>query len=331
MRNTRNKKLKALVVGYGSVGRRHAENLRALGAGKIFFLRHKASGTQPPGHTASFSEALGFKPDFAIIANPTSLHLPIALRLAKAGIHLFIEKPLSDKWNDVSRLISLSRARKLVTMVGYDFRFHPQLIKIKKLIDGGAIGKVLSGRASAGQYLPDWHPGEDYRKGYAARKDLGGGAILTLIHEIDYLSWIMGEPKSVFCLAAKISKLEIDVEDVAEIVIKYGNGAVGEIHLDYLQRVPRRNLEIIGEKGTILWDYFSGEMKVFTVKSKKWSVHKMPKSFNRNRMFADEMKHFLDCVIKRKETDIPLSLGAGSLKVALSAKRSSLSGKAINL
>lgn len=323
------RKLTALVIGCGSIGARHAENLKALGVGKIFFLRHSKSGKLPAGHFASLSAALRENPDFAVIANPTSLHLSVAARLAKKGIDLFIEKPLSNSARGVSELTRIVKNKKLVTMVGYNFRFHPQLIQIKKLIESGAIGKVLSARVEVGQYLPDWHPGEDYAVGYAAKKSLGGGVILTLIHEIDYMSWLMGKPKRVFCFADKVSNLKIDVEDAAEILIQYDNGALGEAHLDYLQRVPRRNLEIVGEKGTILWDYFDGEIKVY--KNKKWSAHKLSRKFDRNQMFVREMKHFLDCVGKREETMIPIAEGAKSLGIALSAKKSSSTGKVISL
>lgn len=325
------RKLTALVIGYGSIGRRHAKNLQALGVGKIFFLRHTKSKNFPAGHLASLSSVLRENPDFAVIANPTSLHMSPATRLAKAGINLFIEKPLSNSTRGVSELMRIVKNKKLVTMVGYNFRFHPQLIQIKRLLGTGVIGKVLSGRVEVGQYLPDWHPSEDYTVGYAAKKSLGGGVILTLIHEIDYLSWLIGKPKKVFCFADKVSNLKIDVEDVAEILIQYGNGAIGEVHLDYLQRIPRRNLEIIGEKGTILWDYFDGEIKVYKTGEKKWSTHKLPKNFDRNQMFVREMKHFLECVGNRKETMIPIVEGAKSLRVALSAKKSSSTGKVISL
>lgn len=322
------RKLTALVVGYGSIGKRHAKNLQALGVGKIFFLRHSKSKNLPVGHFPSLSAALRENPDFAVIANPTSLHLSVAARLAKEGIDLFLEKPLSNSTHGVSELMRIVKNKKLVTMVGYNFRFHPQLIQIKKLTESGVIGKALSARVEVGQYLPDWHPDEDYTKGYAAKKSLGGGVILTLIHEIDYMSWLMGKPKRVFCLADKVSNLKIDVEDVAEILIQYDNRAIGEAHLDYLQRVPRRNLEIIGEKGMILWDYFDGEIKIY--KNKKWSTYKLSKNFDRNQMFMREMKHFLGCVREGKETAIPIAEGAKSLRVALAAKKSASTGKLIN-
>lgn len=331
MVKTYNKKIKALIVGYGSIGKRHETNLRALGVRDIFLLRHAKQGKLSKNNFTDLKQVLARKPDIAIIANPTSLHVQAALRLAKAGVDLFIEKPISNSENGVAELVRIAKVKKLVTMIGYNFRFHPQLIQIKKLIETWAIGKVFSGRVEVGQYLPDWHPGEDYRKGYAARKSLGGGVILTLIHEIDYLSWLIGAPARVFCLADKVSNLKIDVEDTAEILIKYGNNAIGAVHLDYLQRVPRRNLEIIGEEGTILWDYFDGEIKVYTVKDKKWNSYKLSKHFDRNQMFVDEMKHFLDCVRKRKQTSINLIEGVKSLRVALAAKKSSATGRVINL
>lgn len=327
----RRKQLKALVVGFGSIGKRHAANLRKLGVHDIVFLRHGASRRLPSGHVSSIREALTIKPDVAIIANPTSLHVPVAVRLAAAGVHIFIEKPLSQTMRGVPELLSVVRRKKLVTMTGYNFRFHPQLIRMKRLIDSGTIGKVLSARVEVGQYLPDWHPGEDYRKGYAARKVLGGGVILTLIHEIDYLSWLIGKPEKVFCFAGHLSRFKLDVEDVAEIILRYRGGALGEVHLDYMQRVPSRSMQIIGEEGTMLWDYFQGELRLYSVKTKKWTAYRDPKNFDRNAMFLDEMKQFLTCVRGRKQTTVPFSEGVASLRIALAAKKSAASGKMIRL
>jgi predicted dehydrogenase len=202
---------------------------------------------------------------------------------------------------------------------------------MKELLNRGVIGKVISARVEAGQYLPDWHPGEDYRKGYAARKALGGGVILTLIHEIDYLSWFLGKPRAVFCFADHLSDLKLDVEDVAEILIRFRGGAVGEVHLDYIQRTPSRSAQIIGTKGTMRWDYFKGELRVYSAKTKKWIVYRDPKNFDRNMMFLDEMKQFLACVRGKKQTTIPLSEGVASLRTALAAKRSAKQHSVISL
>lgn len=330
-RKVRDKQLTALIVGFGSIGKRHAENLRKLSIRDIIFLRHAARGRLPANHVASIAAALARKPDFAIIANPTSLHISAAKRLARAGVHLFIEKPLSHTMTGIPELIRTARRKKLTTMVGYNFRFHPQLRRMKELLDRGVIGKVVSARVEAGQYLPDWHPGEDYRKGYAARKALGGGVILTLIHEIDYISWLLGKPEAVFCFADHLSDLRIDVEDVAEILIRFRGGAVGEVHLDYIQRAPARRAQIIGTKGTMRWDYFKGELRVYSAKTKKWIVHRDPKNFDRNTMFLQETKHFLACVRGGKQTAIPLREGVASLRTALAAKQSAASGTMIRL
>lgn len=324
-------KLKGVIVGYGSIGRRHAQNLFSLGVREIFFLRHKKRGVLPAHHFVDIQSVLDRKPDFAIIANPTSAHIPLALAFAKAGMNLFVEKPLSHTMRGVRELMAAARAKKLVTMVGYNFRFHPQLQYIKKILDGNGIGKVVSGRASAGQYLPDWHPEEDYARGYAARRALGGGVILTLIHEIDYLSWLLGEPQRVFCMDGKLSGLALDTEDVADILIKYRGGAHGAVHLDYVQRAPRRTLEIIGTEGTILWDYDAGTLRLYRAKEKKWRTHTLPRAFTRNTMFLLEMKHFLDCVRHGRQTEIPFAEGARSLATALAAKKSSVREKLIKL
>ncbi|MBU1179646.1 Gfo/Idh/MocA family oxidoreductase, partial [Patescibacteria group bacterium] len=231
--------MRILVVGFGSIGRRHVKNLLSLGVDDILLYRRSKKGNEfnIPEYD-DLDEALAQKPDAVLIANPTALHIPIAIKAARVGAHLFIEKPLSHNLEGVEELSRIIKEKGLISMIAYQYRFHPALQKIKELIDSGVLGKIIFGRVEVGQYLPDWHPGEDYRKGYSARKDLGGGVILTLIHEIDYLTWLLGKPKSVSSVAGHFSNLEIDIEDLAEISVKYENGALGQIHLDCIQKAP---------------------------------------------------------------------------------------------
>ena len=142
-------------------------------------------------------------------------------------------------------------------LVGFQFRFHPGLRQVKQLLDEGAIGKPLSARAHWGEYLPNWHPWEDYRLGYAARPELGGGVVLTLSHPLDYLRWLLGEVESLWLLPA-IKGLGMPVEDLAEIGLRFSKGAIGSLHLDYDQRPPSHTLEIMGTHGTIRWDNADG-------------------------------------------------------------------------
>lgn len=324
------KNVKALIVGLGSIGKRHETNLKQLGVIDFLYLHHGKEDKKVPHHYYRLEDAINEKPTVAIITNPSSLHIPLATKLARAGIHLFIEKPLSNTLRGVNVLTREVKKKKLVVMVGLNFRFHPQVQKILELLETGAIGKALSADIAVGQYLPDWHPGEDYRKGFAAREDLGGGVALTLIHEIDYAGFWFGKAKSVFALFDRVSNLGIETEDVAEFLVKYKSGTLAHIHLDYLARAPLRSTTIIGEKGTIIWNYFTKEIKLYTSAKGVWETFLEPQ-FDRNSMFMLEMKAFLGAVDGGMKSPINLEEGLESLKVVLAGKKASVQKKMVLL
>ena len=210
-----------------------------------------------------------------VICTPNNLHIPIALKACEENCHIFTEKPLSHNLDNVDRLIKLAEERNLVLMVGYCLRFHPALIFIKKVIDERKIGNILSFRFEVGSYLPEWRPGSDYRKNYAVSPSSGGGVILDLSHEIDYIQWLGGKVREVFCYSDTLSDLEIKTEDTAEILLRFENRAIGEVHMDYVQRAPRRDYQIIGDKGTILCDYNEETVKVLEEKIPENSVARL--------------------------------------------------------
>ena len=254
--------MRALIVSLGSIGRRHLANLRQLlPDAEITVLRHEGGASAPAelrslaNHVVySLEEALETRPAFAVIASPAPFHVAVADRLARHGIHLFMEKPISDRADGVQGLIDLCRQRNVVLAVGYDLRFEPSLIAVHDAVHSGRIGRVMGFRAEVGQYLPDWRPTADYRQTVSARKELGGGVLLELSHEFDYARWIVGEVAEVFAQATRVSDLEIDVEDLAEVVLRFSNGAVGSVHLDMVQASPTRTCRIIGTEGTLTWD-----------------------------------------------------------------------------
>jgi len=178
-------------------------------------------------------------------------------------------------------------------MVGFHFRFHPVLNQLKTLIESSQLGKPLSAHAHWGEYLPGWHPWEDYRRSYAARADLGGGVVNTLSHPLDYLRWLLGEVESVSAWTGKLSELEMDVEDHADILLRFAAGEVASVHLDYYQRPSSHTLEITCEDGRICWDNATGEAQVFHAQSGAANLLVPPEGFERNQMFLDEMATFV--------------------------------------
>ena len=329
--------LRFLVIGCGSIGKRHIGNLIALNAEEIlaFDIRadRRSEVERQFGIEAldDLEDAWKRRPDVALITVPTSLHVPLALQAAERGCHLFIEKPLSDCLEGVDQLLEVVREQNLVTLVGCNMRFHPGLMMVKKLIDEGTVGCVVAARVEVGQYLPDWHPWEDYRQGYSARRELGGGVILDAIHEIDYIRWMLGEVKAVTCSAGKLSHLDIETEDTAAILLRFTDGAIGEVHMDYVQRAYSRTCHVIGDEGTIRWDDALGEVCSYSAGTREWQVFTNPSGWEVNQMYLDEMRHFLRCLAGEEEPALDVFGAARVLEVALAAKASAKTGQLIRL
>jgi predicted dehydrogenase len=349
-----------LIAGYGSIGRRHVRNLQSLGCSQFVFYRTRR-GAMPEESTAGASgssddkrqngaaaasvevtdldSAFSYRPQIAVVSNPSAAHIEVALAAARRGCDLFIEKPLSDSLAGCDELRAIVREKKLVAMIGCQFRFHPLLIQLRQGLQDGKLGIVAGARAEWGEYLPDWHPWEDHRTSYSARADLGGGVILTLIHPLDYMYWLFGPTKRVQATTRPIPSLQTPAgEDWAEITIDFQSGVVGQVHLDYLQRPAVHRLTVWGDRGRAEWDYHAGTLRWEThgiessrqttasPQSSTVTLKKTPAGFERNTMFVDEMRYFLDCVKTRQTPAIPLSDGIAVLEMAMAAKRSAASG-----
>ncbi len=332
--------MKFLIAGLGSIGRRHLRNLVALGENHILLHRTHRS-TLPDDELTGFpvetdlDAALAHKPDAVIISNPTALHLDVAIPAAEAGCHLFLEKPVSHSLERVDQLRRAVQQGGGKVVVGFQFRFHPGLQKIARLLGEGAIGRPISVRAHWGEYLPVWHPWEDYRQSYSARSDLGGGVILTLCHPLDYLRWLFGEVESLWAFAGKLSDLEVQVEDVAEIGLRFSNGVLGSVHLDYVQRPPAHRLEITGTQGTIRWDNADGIVHLAQTASNgkvsPWISFPPPDNFERNEMFLDELRHLLAVMCGEVAPLCSLNDGVQALRLALAAHHSAREGRLITV
>ncbi len=329
--------MKYLIVGLGSIGRRHLRNLVAIGEADILLYRTHQS-TLPDEALAPFPvetdlmKALAHQPDAVIIANPTALHLPTALPAAEAGCHLLLEKPVTDRRD--STLDELRQAAAPVeerTLVGFQFRFHPVLSRIRDILQSGQIGRPLSVRVHWGEYLPGWHPWEDYRQSYAARGDLGGGVVNTLCHPLDYLRWLIGEVASLSACTAQVSDLELDVEDVAEINLQFESGCVGSVHLDYFQRPPAHWLEINCTEGHIRWDNATAAARVFDAEKGTWTTLDPPADFERNQLFLDEIQHFAALVRGEERSRCHLEDGIQALALTEAVHASAREGRRVTL
>lgn len=328
--------MKFLVVGCGSIGKRHIRNLRSLGHKDILACDIKKERLDEVKKYKvktfdNLDNALKQKVDAVLICTPSSLHLQPSLLALEKGCHLFIEKPISHTLNGLNEAIAISEERRLVTMVGFNLRFEKGLKTLKKLLDQNVVGKVTTAICIAGQYLPDQHPWEDYRYGYAANKSLGGGVILDGIHEMDYLSWFLGDVKEIVCFADKLSTLEMDTEDSTAVLLRFEKGEIGVIQMDYVKRAYERTCEIIGEEGIMKWDFKEHTVKLFSAKTKEWKTIQYDRKYDINQMYVDEMKFFVECVKGKEKPPVDALKGKKILEVALAAKESVNTKRVVSL
>jgi glutamate-1-semialdehyde aminotransferase/spore coat polysaccharide biosynthesis protein SpsF (cytidylyltransferase family)/predicted dehydrogenase len=323
---------RVLTVGCGSIGRRHAKNLKALGVRQLGFCDTNSEALKKcceevPGDVFSdYGEALQkFKPEVVLICTPPVYHVEEALAALRAHAHVFIEKPLSHESSGIQALIAEARRRDRNVQIGYNMRFHPGLQILKELIDSGKIGRVLWLNVEAGQYLPDWRPWQNYRDSYSARQELGGGIILDGSHELDYICWLLGRPTDVTCRAEHLSSLDVDVEDSAWIYLSFSERRRAELHLDFVQRAYTRTCKVVGESGTALWDFNIQEVRWFSSEQQIWNT--IPYIFVPNDMYVAEMVHFLESLGSKTGPMVDLEQGRDVIRVVEAAKKSSEDGK----
>ena len=301
--------MKILVIGAGSIGRRHINNLNTLGYEDIDVLDINninldliLKGFKINRIFNNSEEVKYNKYDIGFVLTPPIYHMDYAMSLAQEGVNLFIEKPLSHNLKNVNNLIDISEKNKLIVAVGYNLKFQNGIKKLKSSILNNEIGKIYHISARYSQYLPDWRKNIDYSKNYTAIKKLGGGILLDGSHEIDYINWLANsrikEVKSIF---GKKSNLNIDVEDCADILLQYENNITANIHLDMIEQGYNRNCEIIGENGNLKWDFSSNIFEYYNGLINKLKVKRL---ISKNDSYIDELKHFLNCI---KNNSMPLS------------------------
>jgi len=327
--------MNVLIIGRGSIGRKHLETLTCLQK-KYKLTVHTF---EPTGHGKDYfkelkNALLDKNIGVAFVCNPTSQHIETTRMCLMAGAHVFLEKPIAAQWDAkaFAGIQKLLKQKKLTLMVGYDMRFNPWIEKMKTIVESGAVGDIWGARVMAGQYLPDWRPQSDYRKSYSAQKALGGGVLLDLSHELDYLQWLVPKKVSrVNAMNIRTGRLQIETEDISSIMIEYEDHSVAHVHLDYLNVPYRRSLELYGDKGTVLWDDNTHEIRLFTKKENKWQKLTVPKKETTGAaIFQKELSHFFDCIKGHTE---PLNSFENSIRVMMlisKAVRSSATLKTIS-
>lgn len=289
---------RVLVVGLGSAGRRHARLLRQeLPNVTLTALRHQRTDSDDPPtlvdrHVYSMEDALSTEPDAAVVANPASHHVDTALPLIRASVPLLVEKPIAARSEGARRLLDVARESGVPLMVGYNLRFHPLLRRARTLLEAGEIGNLWGTQAHAGEHLSNWRPGRDPRGTVSARSELGGGVVLELSHEIDYVQWLAGEVVNASGRTARLGDVTVDVEDTAEIVLEHRSGALSHVHLDMLQRPPRRTLSLLGTKGSLEVDLLRGTAEVHRLSGEVTPVE-VDDGGGWEQTYRDQLRHFL--------------------------------------
>ena len=344
---------KILVVGFGSIGKRHVDNLLRIKNVKIILctkrkdikikkmrkneksisLKLDSAGINPNRLDVPFGndvkifhsleKCLDEKPDIGFITNETSYHTKILKKLSDEGLDLFIEKPVSDSINGLKKISQSIIKKKIISQVGCNFRFHPCIKKMKDVIEKNSIGRIISVQLEHGSFLPDYHPWEDYQSSYASQKRLGGGVILSQIHDLDYLYWIFGDVKEIFAISGKFSDLKGNTEDLASVTLRFKSNVIGHMHIDWFQRPYFRSCKIKGTKGIVYWDSDSNKVKIFNQKKNQWKTILDVKNYQKNSMYIDEIKHFIKCVKLRKKTINTIDDGIRTLELSLAIKKSS--------
>lgn len=326
-----------LVIGSGSIARRHMVNIKELfpsvrigcvsASGRSLTIEEVGADTVI---YESVEHALLDNPTLAIVASPAPFHIKQTVRLIEAGIPVLVEKPLSTSMNLFAAEGASLLEHQDKIEVGYNLRFMPSAAKLKSLLDERFLGNIYNVIVDVGQYLPHWRPASDYRANVSARKALGGGVLLELSHELDYLKWLFGEFSTAYCVSRNSGALEVDVEDQVDAILVNGSGVVANLHMDFLQRTPARTCKILAERGTLIWDLLRNRIVLFEEKDLEIVLFDNP-SYDRNQMYKDELLHFAKVASGECKPLVSLKDALGTLALIDALKRSSDSQEIVKI
>ncbi len=287
------------IVGVGSIGRRHLKILRDLrpeleitlvrsGIGKDFNEIDLADRV-----VFSIEEAIALNIQAAIISSPATKHIEQALVLANAGIHLLVEKPISHNSKNLKELQNLIIEENIVFLIGYIFRYEPAANKFSDLLQQEDIGRILHARIESGSYLPDWRPNQNYLDTVSANKEMGGGALLELSHEIDYANWFFNIDSVFSAYLYNSGSLGIDVEESADLIVVSKQNFPVSIHLDFCRNTPFRKCRVYGTDGDIEWDALNKKVILYP---KSGDSIEYSFEYERDDLYQKQLIHFLDCI-----------------------------------
>ena len=320
------------IIGLGSIGRRHLRLIRELRPNiNIIAVR---SGKSEKVQEEKIADKIVYTIEdikntgiqAAIIATPATFHADQALRLMNLGIHVLIEKPLSHSLENVDELLRAAGELDAVGLVGYCLRYGPAALKFKEILATEKIGQILSVQVNCSSYLPDWRLNMDYRQSVSAKKELGGGVLLELSHELDYIRWFFGDMKSVYANIQNSGTLDIDVEDSADMIFESEQGYPVSVHLDFNSRNTRRECMVRCSNGDLTWD--AVDHKVIWQPADGLEEAETYQD-DHDYIYREQLKYFFACIENKKPPSVSINDGVAVLQMIESAKKSHKIGKKV--
>ena len=285
--------IEILVIGYGNIAKKHIRLINKFLPSARFFVKAKNYLLHKNENHVKLIRKLDKyiikRIKYILICSPSNSHLNYLSKLIKKNKIIFVEKPLSNKLINVMNFNKKRNINKKKILIGYVFRHNKVAKKIKKILTKKQLGKIYQVEIKYSSYLPDWRKNKDYTKTVSASKKYGGGVLLELSHEIDYMIWFFGFPKKISAKIYKNRALKIDVESGVDLTAYYDNRLKINLHLDFHSKnVNQRYCKIFGEKKNIIWDLNKNMARIQNKKINKSSIV----ASNKN-MFEDQMKFFL--------------------------------------
>ena len=320
------------IIGLGSIGKRHLRLARKLRPEiKIIAVRSGKGKKVQEEKIAdkivyTIEDAINTGIQAAIIATPATFHADQALRLMNLGIHVLIEKPLSHSLENVNELLRAAGESDAVGLVGYCLRYDPAALKFKEILATEKIGQILSVQVNCSSYLPDWRLDMDYRQSVSAKKELGGGVLLELSHELDYIRWFFGDMKSVYANIQNSGTLDIDVEDSVDMIFESEQGYFVSVHLDFNSRGTRRECIARCANGDLIWDAIANKVIWHPVGGAKENETYQN---DRDYIYREQLKHFFNCIEKDEQPSVSIHDGVAVLQMIELAKKSHKIGKKV--
>jgi predicted dehydrogenase len=316
--------MRALIIGYGSIGQRHARNFSVLMPDtEIVVLRRDSSqAVQGAVVVSDLRMALGMRPDLAILATPSAAHIDVLVDLILEGIPTYVEKPVVTTSKDVARVREAMVTRPDPGHVtGFNLRLLPSLQLAQDMVRRGVLGELARASFTAGQWLPDWRKTADFRQSYSTRKSDGGGVIFDLSHELDSARFLLGEVCLHHCSTMHLFSLGIEAESAATIVGRADRGSLVSVNVDYVARRPNRRYELVGDEASLVWDWATRRLECHSPAGIE-VVTERPEDFDVPATYITALSAFVEGVVARNGMSLQsLEDGLRSTELAIAANK----------